>query len=221
MPSRQRRRFDFRLLLTGVLALAVSLPLGADDPEQQPPPDPKPTPVPGSLAAAAAGLKLQGADGTGGGGLVISDQNLRSKGAGASLSQGGGTTTGRSTPSEPDSATAEVPAIAPAAANDLASQLLAQQAKVDELEVKLAAMDKQLAEPSADPRYPKTNFSPQLRAPGVVDPAQAERDATAAELDSARARLAELQAQGAKAGITVRKVAPDSGPATGGAPPTQ
>lgn len=219
MPSRQRCRFDFRPVLGGLLALALSLPVAADDPEQQPAPAPKPTPVPGSLAAAAAGLKLQGAGAGGEGALVISDQNLKSKGAGASLSQGGGATVAPSQGSERAPVAAQAGTAAPATATDLASQLLAQQAKVDELEVRLAAMDQKLAEPSTDPRYPKYSDAPQFRAPGVVDPAQGERDATAAELEAARARLAELQAQGDKAGIRVRKVTSETPPPTDAQPP--
>lgn len=210
MPPRTRRRADFRLLLAGVVALALSVPAVGDEPEQQPPPDPKPTPVPGSLAAAAAGLKLQGSE-TGGDALVITDQNLRSSGAGASLSQGGGATTGPATGPKAAAAPATgAVSAAPAAASDLAGQLLAQQAKVDELEARLAMMDQKLAEPSPDPRYPKYNNAPQFRAPGVVDPAQGERDAVAAELEAARARLSELKAQGDKAGIRVTKVANDA-----------
>lgn len=210
----QRRPIELRLLLAALLALALVMPAAADEPEQQPPPEPKPTPVPGSLAAAAAGLKLQPAADGGSGSLVITDQNLRAKGAGAAVSQGSRTGAAATTP--PAQAAGAPPAAqsAPAAGGDLASQLLAQQARVDELETRLRAMDEQLAEPSPDPRYPKSNNAPQFRAPGVVDPAQGERDAVARELEAARARLAELQAQGDKVGIRVKRVTNDSPPPT-------
>jgi hypothetical protein len=197
--------------LAALLAVALVVPAAADEPEQQPAPEPKPTPVPGSLAAAAAGLKLQPAA-EGSSSLVITDQNLRAQGAGAAVSQGSSPGAAAVTPPAAQAAGAPVAQPAPAAGGDLASQLLAQQARVDELETRLHAMDEQLAEPSPDPRYPKTNNAPQFRAPGVVDPAQGERDAVARELEAARARLAELQAQGDKAGIRVRKVTNDSAP---------
>lgn len=209
MPRIDRRRSEHHVLLAALLVLAPAIGVAADEPE----PTPAPTPVPGSLAAAAAGLKLQ-RSAEEGSALVITDQNLKAAGAGAAMSEGRGATV------PPTAGTTSPPVATPAVtapqANDFGSQLLAQQAKVDELEARLAAMDRQLAAPSADPHYPKTDSAPQFRAPGVVDPAQAERDALAAQLEAERARLDGLRAQGEKVGIQLRKV---SNEPAAGAPP--
>jgi hypothetical protein len=193
-----------RLVSVGMLlVLAASPAATADDPPEQAPPAPTPTPVPGTLAAAAAGLRLQAPAGTDSGALVITNQNLKATGAGAAVSQGGAAAVAPGPgPSAPQGA---------AAANDLAAQLLEQQARVDDLTVRLQAMDEQLAAPSTDPHFPKVDNAPQFRAPGVVDPARGERDALAAQLEAERAKLDALRAQAATAGVTITK-APNEAP---------
>jgi hypothetical protein len=158
--------------------------------------------VPGSLAAAAAGILLQiGGEGDPGA-VVITDQNLKSVGAGAAVSQG--STAGVQPGAQGVAPQAQV-ARAPAGANDLASRLLAQQARVDELAAQLQSMDEQLAAPPTDPHYPKIDNAPQFRAPGVVDPARGQRDALAAVLEAERGKLEALRAEAAKGGVTMTK----------------
>jgi hypothetical protein len=193
-----------RLLVAGMLlTLAASLPATADDP-QQAPPAPTATAVPGSLAAAAGGLRLQPAAETGTGSLVITNQNLKAPGAGAAVSQGAVVVAPAPESGGAPQATA---AAAPPGANDLAVQLLQQQARVDDLTTRLQDMDKQLAAPSPDPHYPKVDFAPQFRAPGVVDPARGQRDALEAELEAERGKLEALRKQAAASGVTITKVA--------------
>lgn len=181
-----------------IAALLAALPAAAEDPAQQAPAaEPTPTAVPGSLAAAAAGIRLQTGGEGGSGGLVITDQNLKSVGAGAAISQGSAVAV------QPGAQVAAPPA--PAGANDLASRLLAQQARVDDLAAQLQSMDEQLAAPPTDPHYPKIDNAPQFRAPGVVDPARGQRDALAAVLEAERGKLEALRAEAAKGGVTITK----------------
>ena len=185
-----------------ITALLAALPAPADEEPQQAPPAPTPTPVPGSLAAAAAGIRLQTGGGGDSGALVITDQNLKAVGAGAAISQGSAVGV------QPGAQVAAPQAqVAPAAAgaNDLASRLMAQQARVDELAAQLQSMDEQLAAPPTDPHYPKIDNAPQFRAPGVVDPARGQRDALAAVLEAERGKLEALRAEAAKGGVTMTK----------------
>jgi len=208
MARTLRSRSLLGLLPAALLVLAGAMTAAGDEPQQQTPPEPTPTAVPGSLAAAAAGIRLQQPDASATGALVISDQNLKSLGAGAAVSQGSGATVAQGPEGgAPQGAVAP----APAAANDLSAQLLAQQALVDDLAVKLQSMDAQLAAPPTDPHYPKFDTAPQFRAPGVVDSARGQRDALAAQLDGERTKLEDLRAQAATAGVTLTK-APNEAP---------
>ena len=185
-----------------ITALLAALPAPAEEEPQQAPPAPTPTPVPGSLAAAAAGIRLQTGGEGDSGALVITDQNLKAVGAGAAISQGSAVGV------QPGAQVAAPQAqVAPAAAgaNDLASRLMAQQARVDELAAQLQSMDEQLAAPPTDPHYPKIDNAPQFRAPGVVDPARGQRDALAAVLEAERGKLEALRAEAAKGGVTMTK----------------
>jgi hypothetical protein len=203
MVCARRSRSLFWLAAVAIAAALLALPAGAAEPQQQAPPDPTPTPVPGSLAAAAAGIHLQPAAEGEPGSLVITDENLRASGAGGAVSQGGGATVQPG----PQTAAPQAPGAGPAPAgqNDLAAQLLSQQAHVDELAARLQAMDEQLAAPPSDPHYPKYDTSPQFRAPGVVDPARGQRDALAAELETERGKLEALRKQAAASGVTMTK----------------
>jgi len=137
------------------------------------------------------------------GSLVITNQNPKAAGAGGSVSQGSGVAV---QPGPPGNAPQSAAGVAPAAAaNDLASRLLAQQALVDDLATKLQAMDEQLAAPPADPHFPKVDNSPQFRAPGVIDPGRGQRDALAAELEAEQGKLEALRKQAAASGMTVTK----------------
>ncbi len=185
-----------------VTALLAVLPAVADEEPQQAPPAPTPTAVPGSLAAAAAGIRLQTGGEGDSGALVITDQNLKSVGAGATISQGSAV---GAQPGALVAAPQAQVAPVPAGANDLALRLMAQQARVDELAAQLQSMDEQLAAPPTDPHYPKIDNAPQFRAPGVVDPARGQRDALAAVLDEERGKLEALRAEAAKGGVTLTK----------------
>lgn len=185
-----------------VTALLAVLPAVADEEPQQAPPAPTPTAVPGSLAAAAAGIRLQTGGEGDSGALVITDQNLKSVGAGATISQG--SAVGAQPGALVVAPQAQVAPV-PAGANDLALRLMAQQARVDELAAQLQSMDEQLAAPPTDPHYPKIDNAPQFRAPGVVDPARGQRDALAAVLDEERGKLEALRAEAAKGGVTLTK----------------
>lgn len=209
MANASSSRSLTRLLGAGMLlALAASLSVGADDPPQQAAPASTPTAVPGSLAAASAGLRLQPTEETGSGALVITNQNLKASGAGAAVSQGA---TVVAAPGPGPSASQATAPAAPTMVNDLAAQLLEQQARVDDLTTRLQDMDAQLAAPSPDPHYPKVDNAPQFRAPGVVDPARGERDAVAAQLEEERAKLEALRTQAGSAGVTIAK-APNEAP---------
>ena len=199
-----RRSRALGWLAAAAIATVLAAPAaGADEPQQQAPPEPTPTAVPGSLAAAAAGIRLQTGTEGDSGSLVITDQNLRAVGAAGTVSQGSGAAVEVGSPgSVPPPPAAGV---APAAANDLASRLLAQQALVDDLATKLQAMDEQLAAPPADPHFPKVDNSPQFRAPGVIDPGRGQRDALAAELETEQGKLEALRKQAAASGVTVTK----------------
>ncbi len=204
MACTPRSRSVLGLLSAALLVLAAAVTVAGDEPRQESPPPPTPTAVPGSLAAAAAGLRLRQPDDAAAGALVISDQNLKAVGAGAAVSQGSGATIAPAP--EPDGPRPAVAPPAPAAANDLATRLLAQQSVVDDLTAQLRAMDEQLAAPPVDPHFPKVDQAPQFRAPGVVDSARGQRDALAAKLEGERATLEALRAEAATSGVTITKV---------------
>jgi hypothetical protein len=84
MVCARRSRSLLWLLAAAITAVLAALPATADDPPQPAPPSPTPTPVPGSLAAAAAGIRLQAVGEGEPGSLVITNQNLKAVGAGAS-----------------------------------------------------------------------------------------------------------------------------------------
>jgi len=203
MVCARRSRALGWLAAAAIATVLAAPPAGADEPQQQAPPEPTPTAVPGSLAAAAAGIRLQPVAKGESGSLVITNQNLKAAGAGGSVSQGSGVAV---QPGAPGAAAAAPPAaVGPAAANDLASRLLAQQALVDDLAAKLQAMDEQLAAPPSDPHFPKVDNAPQFRAPGVIDPGRGQRDALAAELETEQGKLEALRKQAAAGGVTVTK----------------
>src|SRR5512136_633496 len=129
MVCARRSRSLFWLSAAAITAVLAALPATADDPPQQAPPDPTPTAIPGSLAAAAAGIRLQTAGEGQPGSVVITDQNLKTVGAGGSVSQGGAVAVAQG--AQAGTPSTQVPASAAAGANDLASRLLAQQARVD------------------------------------------------------------------------------------------
>lgn len=204
-----------RLLLAALLSCGLAVPVHAEDPpqeqtEEQASPQPTPTPQAGSLAAAASRIKLQKPEGDGGGSPVISDHNVKTAGEGASISQGGGTTMNSSPLSMPASPARS--STAAAQANTAADQLQAQRIKVENMEAQLADYDRQLAEPSPDPKYPKYSDSPQFRSPGVVDPAMGKRDQLAQQLDQERAKLQELEKKANQAGSRDAEPVPTATP---------
>jgi hypothetical protein len=156
-----------------------------------------------SLAAAAGKITLQKpADGSSG--IVISDQNLKTAGQKGAVSQG----TGQAAASSPAAAAPGTAAPGEAAANpqnELAARLEQQKLRVQELEERLANLDRQLAEKEQrDPHYRYYHNSPQNRAGGVQDEVQGQRDLLAQELETARTELDRTEAQARRAGITTR-----------------
>ncbi len=207
MGSRAFRSTCFCLLLAAGILCAASLPAGAEDPPQEKPKQQtekqqEATPPPGSLAAAAAGIKLQKADGDDSGSLVISDQNVKKAGKGAAVSEGSGSVAGSPAVPAPPGQQAN----AAASANAAADELQAQKVKVQNMEAQLAEYDKQLAAPPTDPKYPKYSNAPHSRSPGVIDPAQGQRDEYAKRLEEERAKLQELEKKANQAGV--REAAP-------------
>jgi hypothetical protein len=185
------------------VALCVAVPaIWAEDPpkdqsEQQADQQPTPAAPAGSLAAAASKIKLQQPEGEGSGSLVITDQNVKSAGQGAAVSQGSGVATG----APPPAALTSGQRPAATDANAVADELQAQRVKVQNMEAQLADYDRQLAEPSTDPHYPKYSDAPQFRSPGVVDPAKGKRDELARRLEEERGKLVELEKKAGQAGV--------------------
>ena len=205
MGSREKSAFFIWLVFAFGMVCFLAFPAGAEDPpkeqpEQQTGQQQETAPPAGSLAAAASRIKLQSPVDDGSGSPVISDHNVKSAGKGAAVSQGSGSVTGSAAPS----AAAGQPAAAKA--NAAADELQAQRVKVQNMEAQLADYDRQLAEPSPDPHYPKYQDAPQFRSPGVVDPAQGKRDQFAQQLEQERAKLQELEKQAKQAGV--REAAP-------------
>jgi len=206
--------FVTRLLLAVGLVLAVAVPTFAEDPPKEDPTlkqeaGQQEAPPAGSLAAAASKIKLQKPAEGEGGSVVITDKNVKKTGAGAAVSQGSGVTSSGAAPALGSSGSSPVASNA----NQLAEQMLAQKAKVDNMEAQLASYDEQLAAPSPDPRYPKYGNAPQFRSPGVVDPAQGKRDAYAEALENERAKLRDMEKRAGQAGV--KKAAPVTENTTG------
>lgn len=196
-----------RLLLAVGLALVVAAPTFAEDPPKEDPAlkqeaGKQEAPPAGSLAAAASKIKLQKPAEGEGGSVVITDKNVKKTGSGAAVSQGSTVTSSGAAPALGSAGSSPVASNA----NQLAEQVLAQKAKVDNMEAQLASYDEQLAAPSPDPRYPKYGDAPQFRSPGVMDPAQGKRDAYAEELENERAKLRDLEKKAQLAGV--KKAAP-------------
>jgi len=207
--------FVTRLLLAVGLVLVVAAPTFAEDPPKEDPElkqqaGQQEAPPAGSLAAAASKIKLQKPAEGEGGSVVITDKNVKKTGAGAAVSQGSGVTSSGAAPALGSAGSSPVASNA----NQLAEQVLAQKAKVDNMEAQLASYDEQLAAPSPDPRYPKYGDAPQFRSPGVMDPAQGKRDAYAEELENERAKLRDLEKKAQLAGV--KKAAPVTENKTGG-----
>jgi len=204
-----------RLLVAAGLTLGAAVPCLAEDPPKE---DPElkqeagqhEAPPAGSLAAAASKIKLQKPAEGEGGTVVITDKNIKKSGAGAAVSQGSGVSSAGVTPTLGASQGSSVASNA----NQLAAQVLAQKAKVDNMEAQLASYDKQLAAPSPDPHYPNYGNAPQFRSPGVVDPAHGKRDAYAAELEKEKAKLRDMEKRAQQAGA--KTAAPVTETTTGG-----
>ncbi len=208
MARQTHGRSAARLLVAACLTLGLAAPASAEDPPKEDPEskqaaEQQEAPPAGSLAAAASKIKLQkpaeGEDGA----VVITDKNYKKTGAGAAVSQGSGVSAAGSAPALGASGSSPVASNA----NQLAEQLLAQKAKVDNMEAQLASYDEQLAAPPVDPRFPNSSQSPQFRSPGVVDPAQGKRDAYAKQLEQERAKLADLEKRAQQAGVKTAKPA--------------
>ena len=199
------------LLIAAGLTFGAAVPCSAEDPPKEDPQlkaaGQQEAPPAGSLAAAASKIKLQKPAEGEGGSVVITDKNVKKSGTGGALSQGSG---GSAAGAAPTLGSAGTPGSSPVAsnANQLAEQVLAQKAKVDNMEAQLASYDEQLAAPSPDPRYPKYGNAPQFRTPGVVDPAQGKRDAYAAELEKERAKLRDMEKRAQQAGVKTAKPEP-------------
>ncbi len=213
MGGREKSAFYLCLLFAFGMVCVPGFPAGTEDPPQekaeQNAQQEETAPPAGSLAAAASRIKLQSPGEEGSGATVISDQNVKTAGKGAAVSQGSGAVTGSATPS----AAAGQPAAA-ANANAVADELQAQRVKVQNMEAQLADYDRQLAEPSPDPHYPKVQDAPQFRSPGVVDPAQGKRDQLAQQLEQERAKLQELEKKAKQAGVKEAEPIPPGQPTT-------
>ncbi len=191
-----------RLLLAVGLVFVVAVPTLAEDPPKEDPElkqeaGQQEAPPAGSLAAAASKIKLQKPAEGEGGSVVITDKNIKKTGAGAAVSQGSGVSATGAAPALGSSGSSPVASNA----NQLAEQVLAQKAKVDNMEAQLASYDEQLAAPSPDPHYPNLGDAPQFRSPGVVDPAQSKRNAYAADLEKEKAKLRDLEKRAGQAGV--------------------
>ena len=148
-----------------------------------------------SLAQAAAGIKLTqpASDGA----LVISNANLQKSGDKGAVSVGGGVTSapGGQKPAAMTSTGGTNPA------NTLVQQYNEQLRTVESLEARLKNIDEQLEEPARDPHYPYVTARPHDRAPGVQDPASAQRDGLAKQLEAERAKLNTLRDQARRQGV--------------------
>ncbi len=149
-----------------------------------------------SLAAAAAKIRLNRPEGSSG--LVISNDNLARVSSQGTVSVAGGVQAGSVPSPSTAGATAEG---ADNPANAMVQQYHQQKATVEGLEARLKHFDEQLAKPSTDPHYPNIQNSPHLRAGGVQDPAQAQRDNVAAQLAAERKKLDALRNQARRDGV--------------------
>jgi hypothetical protein len=206
--------FARAFVITLGLALMFGSPVAADDPqsqdekpaetqqEQQQAADEEPTlksqPSPkggNSLAAAAAGIKLT--QPTSEGALVISNANLRKSGDKGTVSVGGGVTAASG--GQHSGVSTATGGTNPA--NTLVQQYNEQLRTVESLEARLKNIDEQLEEPARDPHYPYVTARPHDRAPGVQDPASAQRDGLAKQLEAERAKLNTLRDQARRQGV--------------------
>jgi hypothetical protein len=200
------------------LLLTLAVPAAADDPraedkrpaetqqdQEQPPASKEPAlksqaPAKGgnSLAAAAAGIKLKqpASDGT----LVISNANLQKSGDKGTVSVGGGVTAA----SGGQKAAVSTASGTSNPANALVQQYNEQLSTVESLEKRLENFDDQLKEPARDPHYPYVTARPHDRSPGVQDPASAQRDALAKQLETERTKLNTLRDQARRQGVRLQ-----------------
>jgi hypothetical protein len=148
-----------------------------------------------SLAEAAARIKLTQPASEGS--LVISNANLQKSGAKGTMSVGGGVTASPAGPKP--GATTSTGGANPS--NALVQQYNDQLRTVESLEVRLKNFDEQLKEPARDPHYPYVTGRPHDRAPGVQDPASAQRDALTKQLEAERAKLNTLRDQARRQGV--------------------
>jgi len=213
MGRHRAKHVGTRLLLAGGLTLGAAVTALAEDPpkddpeqkaQQQEQTESRQGSAPkGSLAAAASKIKLQKPADSESGGMVITDHNVKSAGSGAVVSQGSGSVSSGAAGSP--AASAGTTASSATRADKLASELLAQKAKVDNMEAQLASYDKQLEAPPVDPHYPQWSKAPQFRGPGVQAPATSERDEYAKRLEEERAKLEQLLKEAEGAGVRVSK----------------
>jgi hypothetical protein len=148
-----------------------------------------------SLAAAAAGIKLT--QPTSEGALVISNANLQKSGDKGAMSVGGGVTA--TTGVQKQAGSTSTGGTNPA--NALVQQYNEQLRTVENLEARLKNIDDQLEAPARDPHYPYVTARPHDRAPGVRDPASAQRDAVAKQLETERAKLDTLRDKARRQGV--------------------
>jgi hypothetical protein len=148
-----------------------------------------------SLAAAAAGIKLTQPPSDGA--PVISNANLQKSGGKGAMSVGGGVSAA-SAAQATGSATAKGGSNP---ANALVQQYNEQLRTVESLEARLKNVDEQLEPAARDPHYPYVTARPHDRAPGVQDPASAQRDAVAKQLEAERAKLNTLRDRARRQGV--------------------
>lgn len=196
------------VLSVGSLALAEEPPADEEQPANTQPAETQqpaaeepalksqsPTSQGNSLAQAAARIQLK--QPTSDGPLVISNANLQKSGATGAMSMGGGV-------SAASSGQTTGAASAPGStnpANTLVQQYNEQLRIVESLEVRLKNFDTQLKEPARDPHYPYVTSRPHDRAPGVQDPASAQRDALTKQLEAERKKLGTLRDRARRQGV--------------------
>ena len=148
-----------------------------------------------SLAEAAARIRLT--QPTSDGSLVISNATLKKSGASGSMSVGGGVTAAAGGQQAAPAGSAE----GTNPANALVQQYNEQLRTVESLEVRLKNFDEQLKQPARDPHYPYLTSRPHDRAPGVQDPAGAQRDALVQQLEAERVKLNTLRDRARRQGV--------------------
>jgi hypothetical protein len=148
-----------------------------------------------SLAEAAARIKLTQPASEGS--LVISNANLQKSGNKGAMSVGGGVSA--SSAGQSPGGTTATGSTNPA--NALVQQYNDQLRTVESLEVRLKNFNEQLEVPARDPHYPYVTARPHDRAPGVQDPASAQRDALTKQLENERKKLDTLRDRARRQGV--------------------